>query len=207
MPQPQPGVVAQAHLNFGKGFAIRLGEQAQVGGRLRENAFVEAEDHGELEVRIAGAIHRADEHLIHRRGNHADGQRAEARFEDRQPLAQRQGKRAERVFQVVEQTAEFVEHGEMCHLVRRRGGPVFQRRSHFKIIPQPAERPGKLPAIRLVAEGVAQSLERRDDPAAQLFAIVAEGGIIGEGERLQPLAALPAAGERDVFQPIDLVRT
>ena len=86
----QPGVRAERETATFERVAIRVREQ-RGGRRWRgEHALVEAEDKRKLDVGIARAVNRADQDLIQRGRNHADGQVAQARFQNRQPLAQRQ---------------------------------------------------------------------------------------------------------------------
>ena len=88
----------QAFAQIGPGRAAALTQFVTVGVRQNrwrgrrggKNRLVHAEHERQFQIGIAGAVNRADEHLIERGRNHADGQVCEAGFQNRQPFAQRQ---------------------------------------------------------------------------------------------------------------------
>ena len=101
-----------------EGIAFKFIEQRVFLGQRGEHAFVEAENEGEFEFGIARAINRADEHLIERRRNDADGQISKAGFEDGQPLAQRQRFGGKSAGEVIEPVGELREDGRVnCRLL------------------------------------------------------------------------------------------
>ena len=65
-----------------KRVAFEFVEQWVFFGRRGKHAFVETEHEREFKIRIARAIYRADEHLIERGRNDADGEIGKARFEN-----------------------------------------------------------------------------------------------------------------------------
>ena len=82
--------------------AVGFGQQGGRGRRRREDRLIHAEHKSELQFGIARAVDGADQHLIERGWNYADGQAPQARFQNRQPFAQRQrlaGKRQRDVFE------------------------------------------------------------------------------------------------------------
>ena len=90
--------------------ALSLVEE-RIGGRWRgKDALIHAEQEHEAEVGIARAIHCADQNLIERRRNHADGERAQAGFKDRQPVAERERLARERQRQVVQPQVHLFPH-------------------------------------------------------------------------------------------------
>ena len=79
-------------------FALGFGEQDGRRGRGGELAFVQTEDEGEAQLGVARAVNGADEDLVERGGNDADGEGAEAGFEDGEPFAEGVGERRCRRF-------------------------------------------------------------------------------------------------------------
>ena len=68
--------------------AVSLGQQGGCSRRGWEDRLIHAEHKSELQFGIARAVDGADQHLIERGWNHADGQAPQARFQNRQPFAQ-----------------------------------------------------------------------------------------------------------------------
>ena len=72
---------AEARAALAQGVAVRVRQERgciRCGG---ENGFVHAKDERELQLRIAGAVNRADQHLVESGSNDANGQVCEAGFE------------------------------------------------------------------------------------------------------------------------------
>ena len=93
--------------------AVGVGQNRRRGGRGGKNRLVHAEHEREFQIGIARAVNRADQHLVERRRNHADGQVREAGFQNRQPVAQRQRLARKREREVVEPRIHLLPNGLM----------------------------------------------------------------------------------------------
>ncbi len=58
--------------------------------RGREDCFVDTQKQGQLQLRVARAVNGSDQHLVERRRNHPHAQSGQTRFQDGQPVSQRQ---------------------------------------------------------------------------------------------------------------------
>ena len=84
--------------------------------------------------------------------------------------------------------------------------PAFQGLFDLHLRPKPAQRLGQLPTGRRIFETgelPGEIFERRQDFFAQLFKGSGQFGVFRDLNRFLPFCAVPAAGERFIFKPVN----
>ena len=136
----------------GKQVALGVGEQDRRRGRGGEDAFVQPEHERELQLGVARAVNGADENLVERGRNDADGEGAEAGFEDGQPFTERQSgcARGKGARQILKPRVHLAQDGGVDgprdrSVPRTRKGvvPGLQAGLDGEVIPESAEGCGK----------------------------------------------------------------
>ncbi len=204
------GAEREALLFEGRGFG--LGEQGGGWGWGGEEAFVEAEDDGEAEVGVAGAVDGADQDLVEGWGGDADGAGGQAGFEDREPVGEGEGVVFEGEGEIIEPFLHLLPDGEVAagseFGVGR--GPLLEGGGGIEVGPKLADRMGELGAgglglvgLGVRGEGLAEGDEWGDEFAAEAFEWGGVGGGRIEAEGFEPVGAVPTAGEGFVFELVD----
>lgn len=201
------GAPTEVESGFGEGFTFATVEEGGGGRGSGEDAFVEAEDEGEGDLGLAGAIDSADHDLVEGWGDDAEGEAGEAGFGDGHPIPGREGGMGEGAFDIVHPTEHFLPGGVMDGTIEGRkvvgfSLPTGEGRGDLEIGPQGAQGEGK---GRAVDGGIGQGQESAE--GLQGGGEEAEG-IWGQGAgrqdfvQVQPGIAAEAVLEGEVFQVI-----
>ncbi len=104
---------AQRHVPPFQFRAIRLGQQHRRFRRRGKNRFVQTQHQRQLDVRVAGTVNGPNQHLVQRGRNDADRQAGQPRFEDGQPIPDRQCLLRKRQLDIFEPPIHLFPNGAM----------------------------------------------------------------------------------------------
>ena len=94
-------------------FTVGFGEKSRHLRYGRKHRLVQTEHEREFQLRVARTVDRAEEHVIERGRDHADGQSRQASFENREPFLERKRLAGKGQFNIFQPPVHLVPNGGM----------------------------------------------------------------------------------------------
>jgi hypothetical protein len=202
------GAPTEVETGIGEVFAFTAVEEGGGGRGCGEDAFVEAEDEGEGDLGLAGAIDGADHDLVEGWGDDAEGEAGQTGFGDGHPIPGGEGGVGEGAFEILHPTEHFLPGGMMDGAVE--GGevmgfslPTGQGSGHVEISPEGVQGQGERGTIDGGAGEGEESAKGFDGRGEETEGI--GGQAVGRQGwvEVQPGVATDAVLEGEIFEVID----